>query len=181
MISIGLYVMGEKGLACLSEAIAMASEGICNIAFVTAARDASVQNDYFEAIKSAARDLRFSERQEFSETKVADMVFAISWRWLIPETGNLYVFHDSLLPKYRGFNPLVTALIEGDNEVGVTAIRANAQFDRGNIVGSASMPVAYPVKIERVISEISILYKRLLRQVVESSKNGALTESVQDE
>lgn len=180
MISIGLYVMGEKGLNCVREAVSLNRDGICRIAFVVAARDTTVQRDYFDEIALAAHDLPFFERRDF-DSALADISFAISWRWLIHDGANLFVFHDSLLPKYRGFNPLVTALIEGDSLVGVTAIRANAEFDRGNIVGAASMTVEYPAKIAQIITRISVLYQKLLRDVILAAASNSLTETVQDE
>ena len=44
---------------------------------------------------------------------------------MIKNSENLIVFHDSLLPKYRGFAPLVSQLINGEEYLGVTAIFTN--------------------------------------------------------
>jgi methionyl-tRNA formyltransferase len=45
-----------------------------------------------------------------------DIMFAVNWRYYVPPTvyrrvrHGAYVFHDSLLPKYRGFSPTVWAM-----------------------------------------------------------------------
>jgi methionyl-tRNA formyltransferase len=76
-----------------------------------------------------------------------DIIVATNWRtWLpahifdLPRHGTLNV-HDSLLPAYAGFAPLIWALINGEKEVGVTAHIMNAELDAGDIVLQRSVPV----------------------------------------
>jgi methionyl-tRNA formyltransferase len=76
-----------------------------------------------------------------------DLIVANNWRtWLppsvfgLPRHGTLNV-HDSLLPAYAGFSPLIWALINGEPEVGVTAHLMNEDLDAGDIVVQRSVPV----------------------------------------
>jgi len=76
-----------------------------------------------------------------------DIIVTNNWRtWIPPEIftlpryGTLNV-HDSLLPAYAGFSPLIWALINGETEVGVTAHLMNAELDAGDIVLQRSVPV----------------------------------------
>ncbi|MCP2163261.1 methionyl-tRNA formyltransferase [Goodfellowiella coeruleoviolacea] len=76
-----------------------------------------------------------------------DLIVANNWRtWIPPEIfalprlGTLNV-HDSLLPAYAGFSPLIWALINGEPEVGVTAHMMNDQLDAGDIVVQRAIPV----------------------------------------
>jgi len=69
-----------------------------------------------------------------------DLIVANNWRtWLPPEIfdlpphGTLNV-HDSLLPSYAGFSPIIWALINGEKEVGVTAHRMDAELDMGDVL-----------------------------------------------
>ncbi len=78
----------------------------------------------------------------------ADVLVACSWRtWIPPEIfkaprlGTLNV-HDSLLPKYAGFAPLVWALINGETEVGITAHVMDDELDRGDIILQERVAVA---------------------------------------
>jgi methionyl-tRNA formyltransferase len=76
-----------------------------------------------------------------------DIIVANNWRtWIppqvfdLPRHGTLNV-HDSLLPAYAGFSPLIWALINGEREVGVTAHQMDAELDAGDIVLQRSVAV----------------------------------------
>ncbi|OLF19031.1 methionyl-tRNA formyltransferase [Actinophytocola xanthii] len=76
-----------------------------------------------------------------------DLIVANNWRtWIppdifdLPRYGTLNV-HDSLLPAYAGFAPVIWALINGESEVGVTAHMMNETLDAGDIVLQRSVPV----------------------------------------
>ncbi|MBB5935356.1 methionyl-tRNA formyltransferase [Streptomyces zagrosensis] len=76
-----------------------------------------------------------------------DLIVANNWRtWIPPEIfdvprhGTLNV-HDSLLPAYAGFSPLIWALINAEPEVGVTAHRMDATLDAGDVLLQRSVPV----------------------------------------
>ncbi|MEJ3748216.1 methionyl-tRNA formyltransferase [Actinomycetes bacterium KLBMP 9797] len=76
-----------------------------------------------------------------------DIIVATNWRtWIppavfrLPRLGTLNV-HDSLLPKYAGFAPLIWALINGEPEVGVTAHMMDDELDAGDIVLQRAVPV----------------------------------------
>jgi methionyl-tRNA formyltransferase len=92
---------------------------------------------------------RPDDAELLAELKAAglDLIVANNWRtWLPPEIfalprhGTLNV-HDSLLPAYAGFSPLIWALINGEPEVGVTAHLMNAELDAGDIVVQRAVPV----------------------------------------
>jgi len=77
----------------------------------------------------------------------ADLIVANNWRtWLpreiyqAPRFGTLNV-HDSLLPKYAGFSPLIWALINGESHVGVTAHLMDDSLDGGPIVAQQAVAV----------------------------------------
>jgi methionyl-tRNA formyltransferase len=76
-----------------------------------------------------------------------DLIVANNWRtWIppqifrLPRHGTLNV-HDSLLPAYAGFSPLIWALINGEKEVGVTAHMMDEDLDAGDIVVQRAVPV----------------------------------------
>ncbi|MFE5995920.1 methionyl-tRNA formyltransferase [Streptomyces sp. NPDC056454] len=76
-----------------------------------------------------------------------DIIVANNWRtWMPPEIYNLPVhgtlnIHDSLLPAYAGFSPLIWALVNGEPEVGVTAHLMDEELDAGDIVVQRSVTV----------------------------------------
>ncbi|MBF9134171.1 methionyl-tRNA formyltransferase [Plantactinospora sp. S1510] len=76
-----------------------------------------------------------------------DVIVATNWRtWIPPEIFNLpprgtLNVHDSLLPAYAGFSPLIWALLNGEREVGVTAHLMDETLDAGDIVLQRAVPV----------------------------------------
>ncbi|MYX01368.1 MULTISPECIES: methionyl-tRNA formyltransferase [unclassified Streptomyces] len=76
-----------------------------------------------------------------------DIIVANNWRtWMPPEIFTLPVhgtlnIHDSLLPAYAGFSPLIWALINGEPEVGVTAHMMDEELDAGDIVVQRAVTV----------------------------------------
>jgi methionyl-tRNA formyltransferase len=153
MKKLTIFAMTEKGYAVVSS-IFSAHKDIIDT--VVSARDKNVSNDRFGEIESFCRDngIKFRERSN-AFTLGTDYAIAISWRWMVDHgSSRLIVFHDSPLPRYRGFNPLVTALINGDTEIGVTALFASADYDRGEIISQSLSTIAYPITIRDAIKTI---------------------------
>ncbi len=155
--------MGKKGLYCLQN---LSSENLIKISFVVCARDRTLLNDYFIDIELFCRknNINFFSKDDWSESANNNINLAVSWRWLLPEK-NTYVIHDSLLPKYRGFAPLISALCAGDEYIGVTLITANKDYDTGDIVYQESIKVEYPIKINEAIDILLPLYSNALNYI----------------
>ena len=161
-----LFLMTEKGYRVLDR---LAEQFADRIACVVGAVDGDVQDDYYQEIKSlcSQRGISFVDRKDFGAL-TSPFAIAISWRWLIDSDSTLLViFHDSLLPKYRGFAPLVSALINGESELGVSAILACDEYDRGEIVHQSKVAVQYPLKIKSAIEKVGQLYSDAATAVVE--------------
>jgi methionyl-tRNA formyltransferase len=186
MCKVVLYLLGRKGCQVLNAAVCGGFKN--QIAQVIVGKDKQVHEDFSNEIISSCEKhgIGYCERNEFIESSIRcedHIAFSAGWRWLIRAPyRQIIVFHDSLLPKYRGFNPLVTALLRNDSEIGVTAIIANKEFDRGDIVGSRSMTVNYPVKIADAIQSIGRLYFELAESCFEAlSETGYFSGIPQDE
>ncbi|MEU5714694.1 methionyl-tRNA formyltransferase [Streptomyces sp. NPDC020403] len=105
--------------------------------------DLAARHDVPVLIRNRPDDELFARLQEAEP----DIIVANNWRtWIprrifaLPRHGTLNV-HDSLLPKYAGFSPLIWALINGESEVGVTAHLMNDELDAGDIVRQEAVPV----------------------------------------
>ncbi|AFV98007.1 hypothetical protein B649_08475 [Candidatus Sulfuricurvum sp. RIFRC-1] len=177
-----LFLMNEKGKKVL--------EAICTryapamVEYVVGSKDQNVQNDYYEDIVSICKqnNIVLFDRNEYDENNKTNLYkFAIGWRWLIKDSENLIVLHDSILPKYRGFAPLVNALINQENEVGVSAIFANSEFDKGDILGQKKITITYPLTIGEAIAEVSKLYQQLVIEVIDNIDNHTFVPLVQTE
>ncbi len=173
MNQITLYLMTLKGFKVLESLINTNNTSLIN--FVVYGQDKSVQNDYSNEIISLCQsnEIRCYNRKEKTGLPVSEYSIAISWRWMIDTQSKctLIVLHDSLLPKYRGFAPLVSCLIKGESKIGVTALLASEEYDKGAIIDQESIPVEYPIKIEKAIKEITTCYSKLVLNIFEVIKN----------
>jgi methionyl-tRNA formyltransferase len=76
-----------------------------------------------------------------------DVVVVNSWyTWMPPELYTLPLhgtlnLHDSLLPKFTGFSPVLWALISGESEFGLTIHRMDDGLDTGDILIQRSLPI----------------------------------------
>lgn len=121
MNKVAFYLMNTKGLYVLEKFIAQF--GANGIEYLVSETDQNVQDDPYIKIKNLANKngIRFYTRTDFPveiESNFQGYKFAIGWRWIISSIDKLVVFHDSLLPKYRGFAPLVNSLINKENRGG---------------------------------------------------------------
>jgi methionyl-tRNA formyltransferase len=176
-MSVGLYLMTEKGLAVLASALGSGVE----IAHVTTAPAAGMNDDSHEHITRMGKErgiptfLR-AHPPEFNGTHS----IAAGWRWML-DVPNLVVLHDSLLPRYRGFSPLITALVNGESSVGVTAFLAESEPDTGPIIAQQSVPVTYPARMRDVLDRLVPVYRDLAAEVCETlATEAALRYTVQD-
>ncbi len=184
MGKIKLYLMTKKGHLVLSALIQHQLQD--EISEVEIGKDKQVQNDYSKEISDLCRENNIAWHYRKRKNSVAEdarYAFAISWRWMIhDEPGQLIVFHDSLLPKYRGFAPLVNSLIMGENKLGVTALFASAEYDRGEIIDQSSIQVTYPLRVAEAIDAVATCYQELAVRIAKAIASGApLTSWAQQE
>lgn len=159
-MNVGFFLMGKKGFYVLGKFIETLSAS--KIAYVVSARDPNIENDFYSEIRSLCSKnniVLYDRKETFFHD--ADYTFAIGWKWLLDES-NLIVLHDSLLPKYRGFAPLVNMLVNGEKKIGVTALKASNEYDKGDIISQKSVEISYPLKIKKAIDLILPLYSDLV-------------------
>lgn len=177
---INLYLLGEKGYFSL-KSIALSFLPMINCVII--GRDKNILNDYSSDIKiycevNKINFLIYNKKNEISSVLYS---IAVGWRWLIKGDSKIIVFHDSILPRLRGFNPLVTALINGDNEIGVTVLFGTDDFDRGDIIIQKKNHIDYPVKIQTAIETLCHLYGAAMNELLSQLKLGVLKSIVQDD
>ncbi len=181
MDGIWFFVMNRKGLAVLEAVLSRRTKPM--IACVVSARDPNMRHDFYDEIQAAClrRGIPFLDRAD-AKGVLVEYAIAVGWRWMIRDCRRLIVFHDSLLPRYRGFAPLPTALINGDREVGVTVLFGADEYDRGDIIAQRRLPVQYPAKIQEVIERLAPLYAELAGELADTILAGSpLPASPQDE
>lgn len=166
-MEITLFLMTQKGYEVLNEIILNNLHS--HIESIIVSRDSNIQNDYYDEIVqlSNQNEIPCYDRNS-AYTISANYCIAISWRWIInlPESSKLITFHDSLLPKYRGFAPLVNMLINKEKTIGVSAIFANSEYDKGDIIEQKKIDIEYPITIQEAINKVSKLYCDLACSII---------------
>ena len=133
-----------------------------------------------------ARSRQAASHADFWKTSSVDLILAVSWRYLIPpEIYRLarlgaFVFHDSLLPAYRGFSPTVWAMINGQSQTGVTLFEIAEEVDAGDIVDQLPVPIGAQETIADVLDRVTRAYLTLLDRNLTALLAGTAPRRVQD-
>ncbi len=90
--------------------------------------------------------------------------------FVIPKFGS-FNLHGSYLPKYRGAAPIQWALINGDDETGLTTFKLAEKVDTGNIYLQEKVEINPEDNFETLHDRMSILGANLVLKTVEKIKN----------
>ncbi|MBU1100853.1 MAG: methionyl-tRNA formyltransferase [Bacteroidetes bacterium] len=116
----------------------------------------------------------------------ADLFVVVAFRILpksiytMPKYGS-FNLHGSLLPKYRGAAPIQWAIINGDNETGVTTFFLADKVDTGNIIAKESLAVGEDDNFGAIHDKMSILGSGLVLKTVSMIENGNIKLLPQDD
>ena len=94
------------------------------------------------------------------------------------ETINL---HASLLPKYRGANPIQRAIINGDKETGICTMITELGLDCGDICKKLVIPISENMNCEELWNEIADKAPNMIEETLINLKNGELKPEKQCE
>ena len=97
----------------------------------------------------------------------------------IPPLGCINT-HASLLPRYRGAAPIVAAILEGDQETGITLMQMDAGLDTGAILAQRSMPIAANDTTGTLTPRLADLAAALMIEKLPSLLNGEIVPQPQD-
>ena len=173
---ISFFLASKKGFEILKMVVELNGDVVGQVVSV---EDSYNHNRYYDQIKKLSKDYGinfFNVKDDYNVN--FQLSIAISWPYIIEAKPNsLIVLHDSLLPKYRGFSPLVSALVNGDEEVGVSAFFANKDYDSGALIGLSKTKISYPIKILDAIDLVIENYKLLLFDILDKFVSGKEIES----
>lgn len=98
----------------------------------------------------------------------------------MPRLGCLNI-HGSLLPKYRGASPIQHAIIDGEQETGITIQQMNAGVDTGDILYQKSIPIAPEDTYESLYNKLLLLGGEAICEALPLLEKGQLTAVKQDD
>ncbi len=98
----------------------------------------------------------------------------------LPRLGCVNV-HSSLLPKYRGAAPINWAILNGDDETGVTIMYMAEGMDTGDILTQAVTPIDINENAAQLFDRLAQMGAELLVETVEGLETGTVKPVPQDE
>lgn len=116
-----------------------------------------------------------------------DLVITASYGEKIPiefirsaRFGGLNI-HPSLLPRWRGGDPVPWAILSGDRSVGVTVVTLTEKFDQGRIIAQKIMPVTDNDRSDSLRTRLFAVGAELLLSILPdylSGKNKGRSQSI---
>jgi methionyl-tRNA formyltransferase len=116
----------------------------------------------------------------------ADLHIVVAFRmlpevvWAMPPLGTINV-HGSLLPQYRGAAPINWAIINGEQETGVTTFRLKHEIDTGNLLLQDRVPILPEDNAGTVHDKLMAAGAALLVRTVEGLANETIVPQPQGE
>ena len=89
----------------------------------------------------------------------------------IPRFGIINV-HGSLLPKFRGASPIQAAIINGEDETGITIMQTEAGLDTGDIISQIRTPIGEYETAGELSNRLSQIGARLLLVTLDKIEYG---------
>jgi len=119
-----------------------------------------------EALKHGLRLLqpaKISEIIDEVNNLAPDIIVVMAYSQILPKAlldipkFNAINIHTSLLPKYRGASPIQAAIMNGDNETGITFMLIDAGLDTGPILKALKIKIKKDDTTESLSKKLSIL------------------------
>lgn len=124
---------------------------------------------------------------EILEEIKPDLVVVVAYGKILPHDFLVYPkygcinIHASILPKYRGASPIHFAVLNGDEETGVTAMQMDDGLDTGDILHIKKCPIGINDTTERMYEIMAPLGAETLMETIEMLEKGELKPIKQDE
>lgn len=115
----------------------------------------------------------------------ADLQVVVAFRmlpkvvWDMPRLGT-FNLHASLLPKYRGAAPINWAIINGEQETGVTTFFLKQKVDTGNIIFQEKEVILPKDTIGTMYDKLKVKGANLVLKTVEAIEIGSYPQIAQD-
>ncbi|UKT62416.1 methionyl-tRNA formyltransferase [Pedobacter mucosus] len=114
----------------------------------------------------------------------ADLQVVVAFRmlpelvWKMPAKGTINL-HGSLLPQYRGAAPINHAIINGEQETGVTTFFLKQEIDTGDVIFSDSIKIGDDETAGDIHDKLMVLGANLLVKTIKAVELNEVTEQPQ--
>lgn len=116
-----------------------------------------------------------------------DIILSVNYLFVVEEDilkkARRYAIniHGSLLPKYRGRTPHVWAIINNENQSGLTAHLMDNGCDTGDIIEQVTLPISNEMTGQDLLNEFHRQYPLLVTRLIDHLEAGDLRTVKQDD
>ncbi len=111
---------------------------------------------------------------------VADFGFIITDRIINAYQGKIVNIHFSLLPKYRGANPVQAAILNGDSITGITYLLMSKEMDAGDILHQIKHPLEGSETTESLYKDLFKIAAQNIPKVIKGYIGGEIEPKKQN-
>ena len=130
--------------------------------------------------------LRNASALEFLTDLQPDLFIVMAYGQILPESvlglpikGALNL-HASLLPRHRGAAPIQRAILEGDQETGITLMQMEPSLDTGAMIAVLRTPIGPDDNSQTIHDRLAALSGSILEQSLSTYLSGQITPVPQD-
>ena len=98
----------------------------------------------------------------------------------LPSRGYLINAHASLLPKYRGAAPIARAILDGEQETGISVMRVEKEMDAGAVALVATTPIDPAENAAELTTRLGSLAADAIAEAVDRIALGTIAWTEQD-
>ena len=115
-----------------------------------------------------------------------DLSIIVAYGAIIPKTFienptyKTINIHASLLPKYRGASPVQTAILNGEEQTGVTLMRVDEKMDHGHIIDKQTLQIQKHETTQSLLEKMTPIAISLLQKNLPLIFSGTQSETPQD-
>ena len=191
--SIGLFIGGDRGFAVLSALLAARRNVTKVLVLEQKSHELNRYTDKILAlcqehdiVHATSEEVKPVAYKDFIESGHLDVLFVISWRHLInkdcfnlPQKG-VFVIHDALLPKNRGFAPTNWVVINQEKETGATLFYIDEGVDSGDIVDQVTVSIDSAETATSLNEKFLNVYPKIILKNLDPILNGTNKRISQD-
>jgi len=185
LITVGVLCSGELGFYCLSSLL---NSNIPVFVFTDNKSNEIINLCSKHDIHLFIGNPRSGRATDFlKQVPSVNVIFSINYLFLVEDDiiakASMFAinFHGSLLPKYRGRTPHVWAIINGEQEVGITAHLMVKECDAGDIVLQERIKVEKDDTGATILEKYKSRYPILINELLERIQKRTIAFIEQDE
>ena len=193
-MNVVLMVSAERGMRCVEKVCSLLLP--CDSLTIFTFKETPWEPPYVDSLELLAKEYNIDlhitttvhsdKYTSIFKSIKPDLLLLIGWRYLVPKkiydmpTIGTFVFHDSMLPKYRGFSPTVWAMVNGEPTTGASLFKITDTMDEGDIFIQKPVNISQAANISEVTNQVTEVYLDMLEDAFFCIRNGEIILTPQD-